>query len=84
MADNIRGNSLPFFYSSHEDEEENERRHDYTNANDMKLCAYCGFEFASCYVHGNVIRHGKTRQMYRCDRCKQEMQTYKPTDWVLG
>lgn len=79
--DNIRDNSgLPYFYSSHEgEEEEDERLHDYTN--DMKLCAYCGFEFASCYVHGIVItRHGKTRQMYRCDKCKQEMHSYKPSD----
>ena len=76
-VDLYSNNRYPYFYSSHEDEDE--RRHDYTN--DMKMCHYCGWEFAGCYMHGIVVtRKGIRRELWRCDKCREDMKTYKVID----
>jgi hypothetical protein len=72
-------NRYPRFFSSHESEE----TRDYTC--DMVLCCYCGLDFPRSNGMQFIIieRKGKRKNLFRCPKSKQEMQTYKPSDLLI-
>jgi hypothetical protein len=46
-----------------------------------ETCGYCGVKKPGCYLeHISVVRNGKSRELWRCEKCRQDMKTFKPSD----
>ena len=46
-----------------------------------EICGYGGVKKPGCYLeHISEVRNGKSRELWRCEKCRQDMKTFKPSD----